>query len=1472
MGLFELVEGQGGPLEFAATKGLVAMNDYVYDVEKEIEDGDGKVDNERNAEQQAFMGLSPSGDVDDDNVFSVGAESQISDSTPQAPDEPVLNLQQQLTILCTLRDSLKRQILAKGDEFFQWLSGHFHGMKIYGNHPLVAGPEGQSMLVPMLSFYGIATKDMIPNIKLKTSIESITTNIKTIVRRLFTTPIRIPEVDVDCPEPSGTNLVWNVRLTLNGNIFTLLTFRVVAMTNTDFPPQAYPLSPENLYMLLCFALLSKACAKDFNCLCGMPDIDVQLFKSLSSNTERLREFARFVQHFLDTLAEPQLDSKKSYMITALHNLVANSVDTSQTGETLAYKMLFDGNIESGVSGSGAHTFNPIMRQIAQLIQMLRPQMELQVSLCGGRMIYKLGEVLRTRYNVTSVVSINPLLIACLGGVNAEALVAEMVKPLNIPSDADLTLTFAGRAGALDPGYIQTLLMFFTLCCQLGVKKITDDFCISSQFAELFLREPAVIGMSLVGGDFQLSSARSSCNAMEFLSKINRNTAENPNPLFTEGLSEFLQQFPLGENRLTKSALAEFDLVPKMASGDYIVKISHYIFDSDYTGIAIPANIGDIADKISRYSMSTDEGFSSPVKVLFDIFFTLFSIENFTNRAFVTQKINKELKRIGICASILFFHFNELLQMPYPEGSQQRINELLQAQQSYQEGSLQRQLIDTELLQFQQRLLYPEGSPQRREITTMLEILGRVINYGYNPAFKLLSAEIDNIMTAYASCFVQLLHLYHLDVVFYSRVPQLPTPTSTFPPVGPRTTLTSLETACREMIHPTHVRAEAEGLLHPHLQLVVKKGVEFLSAIQENGILTQLLQIKERVKTEDLTYKAQGKFLTSVEAFDLFLRYFVPMLLLHSPLVAQLDQLLEIFRSPDLNLAELMRFQPVVVVKSENLRNPGADPQGLKVTGEYQFGVYVILSIFGVKFKSEWSKISLFTRMLFYQLLSRADAMHGVCSSLLGVDLKKVDPSKMRVSSENFMKDQALFEAIQQCGIMPVLPAPLQTYYGNDKLRHGIDTYKNSLLDTRQVTHSFIQPIEYDTDEDVLSFQFLNSVNLQQLMACQPDGPLGAPPGEVFQRLLPDGFQPRAYEFLLQRLTDKFSILTKECDDNAKIELLALGHYGRPKKELKREFKVQGFDAFIDSFVYKLLGAGLITPEQFTQIIFELISSPNNAYAACFEGEEVDISKFRELAPDQCKYWIYHLLEMIMFYHNLSMMRVDLGYLCVENIKKYSKLLFLLKKYLPIDHAVVQAAVQQAAVQQAAMQQAAMQQVAMQQAAIKEASRQQAALPPPASALLPPPPASALPPPPPASALLPPLMRGIGANLIPSRRDASSRRRDASPGKPRNPSPGKPQNPSPGKPQNPSRGRGRSRSPGGSIQGGGSPKVSATKPKTRNNRYSKNARTRKNNHNHKHKRKQHRNRKYKKTTNTKSNRRTKSKSKKNVTFKRRRRSR
>jgi hypothetical protein len=355
--------------------------------------------------------------------------------------------------------------------------------------------------------------------------------------------------------------------------------------------------------------------------------------------------------------------------------------------------------------------------------------------------------------------------------------------------------------------------------------------------------------------------------------------------------------------------------------------------------------------------------------------------------------------------------------------------------------------------------------------------------------------------------------------------------------------------------------------------------------------------------------------------------------------------------------------------------------------------------------------------------------------------------------------------------------------------------------------------------------------------------MACPEGD-FQRLLPDAFQPRAYEFLLKRLTDKFSVLTKECDDELKsqfaeaikeiksrskppskgknkagsagaavatfvspagaaptiaqeiAEILEL-HGGKNTKDIRSQLKVRELDAFIDSFVSQLLGTGPDT--------IDLISSTGDV---CFEGKEDDVSKFRELAPDQRRYWLDHLIEMIGFFKNLSMSQVNptpaLLELCRQNITKYSKLLFLLKKYLlpkPTQPGLEWL----------------------------EASSEQ-------------------------------LRDAIASLFQPPPEPQEPVAREPRPRRDRGRSP------------SPNRSRSRSppRKPTIDELGGGSPKASITKtkPKTRNNRYSKNARTRKN----KHKRKHPRNRKYKykKTTNTKSNRRTKPQSKKNVTFKRRRR--
>ena len=1460
--LLQFPPGQGGPFELDAIQGLVEFNAALHD----LEIADAKADADANNEQEAFLALPPSNDAfDNDNVFSVGAESQFSDSTPRAAGA---NLRQELMSLCALRDSLSSKILENGDEFFEELQQYMieqaPGIQVYGNQSIVAR-LGQNMLVPMLSFYGIATKETIAA-GIKPKIGDIKTKIHELTCSQFTTPSRFtpalfPDSAVDCTMPTAANLCWNVRLTLHRNIFTLLTFRVVAMDNLVFQPQIpgvthkcfnaylldaskrvdptpnatamtlllqglgvsvasqdgmnmyhFPhklqylddtqhehilalLTPEvgqefarrlritsqNYCLHLLFALLSKACAKDFNCLCSMPEIDDALFKVIVGfppNIGSLNPLIQIITTFLKNLAEPQLDSKQSYMLTALHNLVS-SFDTSKTGETLAYKYLFDGE----TPGSGANTFNPIMAQINKVIRMLRGasvgREELQVSLCGGRMIYKLGDVLRGYVGTRRV--------AAAQGVAAEFLFAEMVKPLSLPSDSDYTYSIAGVSNE-DLDFVQTRLMFYTFCSQLGIKKIIDDFCTSHpQYAALFLRERAVIGMSLVGGDFQLSSSRNSCDALAFLDMINIGGNAVP-PL----LIDFLKHFR-DPKRLPKSSLAPCDLVPKMPSGNYIKKIAGYIFSSDYVpavlqGVMdqIALHIDAIAARISRYSMSTDEGFSSPVKVLFDIFFTLFSIENVTNRAFVTQKINKELKRIAICASILFFHFNELLPG------------------------------------------YAVETEQHRQITAMLQTLAQIINYGYNPAVKLLSPEIDTIMTAYASCFVRLLHLYYLGVVFYSRVPGV-----TLPPIGDRGVLFSLETSCMNMLTVQAQELDpyrCEGLTDEALRTILTTGLQFLATIQENGILQNFLQLKQKVKTKDSEYKAEGRFLTSVEAFECFLQGFpeighpspepaLPALsgfvtiLTHPTLLNDLQPLLVIFHS-NAAFAELMHFQPIVVIKSENLTVEAqaipANAEGLKVSGQHQFGIYALLSIFGVKFKSEWSKIALFTRMLFRELFSRG--MNDACQRLLGVSLGNIHPAKYRTSHDNYQKDVILFEALQRHEIdIDRLPS-LSTYYGRGNVRHGVNVYFNPV--TAAKNFQFIFPDNPQPNDELLSFRFLSPEILQLLGV------------DAFGQLLAQGaLQPRAYEFLVDRLLQKFSNLTKECDEKVTKELKDIGHGGRPSKDIKVQRKLGEVDAFIQSLLP--LSQQSNGSDQFIHLLMA------SSLSACFEGKK-DEDKFLMLSDDQRMLWLEHLTSMIRFlitYPNTDPIH--------QRLVKYSKLLLLLKKYIPPQATMQQAAMQQAAIQEAARQAAAIEEAARQAAAIEEAARQASRQAAPASDM----------------------------SLLHKKGDKGDKPK-SSVTKPPPPNPSNPPTPTPvkGKPQ--------SKGPGGFARRGGTIRTSNPhSPKKTNNHTRKNKYKR----NNKNKNKKHKSSpKYKKRipssrSGSQSNRK-KSKSKlphKNVTFKRRR---
>jgi hypothetical protein len=118
----------------------------------------------------------------------------------------------------------------------------------------------------------------------------------------------------------------------------------------------------------------------------------------------------------------------------------------------------------------------------------------------------------------------------------------------------------------------------------------------------------------------------------------------------------------------KSTISPFDFVQK---GSLIAYIKHileavntfgmlYTYGRNEKNIKVnmtpitPDQINNIAEVLSIYCMITDECCSTPLKGIFDIFYTLFIIENFANRALVTQKINKELKELLFVQKCYFY--------------------------------------------------------------------------------------------------------------------------------------------------------------------------------------------------------------------------------------------------------------------------------------------------------------------------------------------------------------------------------------------------------------------------------------------------------------------------------------------------------------------------------------------------------------------------------------------------------------------------------------------------------------------------------------------------------------------------------------------------------------------------------------------------------------------------------------------------
>jgi hypothetical protein len=181
----------GEPQEsiFVSVPGFIDFQDTLYqeqleNKEQEYQENDEKVD---------FLSLAPSNKVDD-NVFSVGTDSQVSESPPKIP------LVHKIAELRGRMNALNTNILKNRGSFFTELHTKM-GIPVFGNHEIVARAlHTQSMLVPMLSFYGVTTKERIVQ-TFKPKILDIANEVCSMTKNYFVSPPDSPtgflETDVD---------------------------------------------------------------------------------------------------------------------------------------------------------------------------------------------------------------------------------------------------------------------------------------------------------------------------------------------------------------------------------------------------------------------------------------------------------------------------------------------------------------------------------------------------------------------------------------------------------------------------------------------------------------------------------------------------------------------------------------------------------------------------------------------------------------------------------------------------------------------------------------------------------------------------------------------------------------------------------------------------------------------------------------------------------------------------------------------------------------------------------------------------------------------------------------------------------------------------------------------------------------------------------------------------------------------------
>ena len=370
------------------------------------------------------------------------------------------------------------------------------------------------------------------------------------------------------------------------------------------------------------------------------------------------KFYIFIQSFLNNLVDTLINKKKQYFLFGLLNLISCSYQDKYTLETKAYELIFD------KAHPNLNLFINSMRLIEKVNSICAGiPIPINIVMGGGKQ-YSLFQIALNNYfrDVMSEVNFNALFSQEPFIAFTRDLRHESVKPA---ADADFGMFHPGNdiEDSRDTALGSTMCMSVCMLLQMSLKKLIDSLFVQPQLTGNYDID---IGNSCIGNPpTTLSSLRINLHSSLIFytgvkTYLDGLAAAGPaiqildilttNPFFIRIINDTT---PIA------SVISPYDFVLKGSMQNYIVHILDAIYEFNPGVILTRQQKIGVAEILTPF-MFTSQGFSSPLKGIFDIFYTLFIIENFANRSLVTQKINKELKRIAICAQVLYIHFIELL--------------------------------------------------------------------------------------------------------------------------------------------------------------------------------------------------------------------------------------------------------------------------------------------------------------------------------------------------------------------------------------------------------------------------------------------------------------------------------------------------------------------------------------------------------------------------------------------------------------------------------------------------------------------------------------------------------------------------------------------------------------------------------------------------------------------------------------------